>query len=157
MQCVLGIGSNRGDRHGFITQAAHHLRQDPDVHLLAEAPRRETAPVGGPAGQGPFVNTAWLVETNLGHHQLLYRLQAIERACGRTRVCHWGPRTLDIDILMDNRTSQIDTPALSLPHPFMAERIFVLQPLVDLVPEWVHAASGQTVLELYQSYCETVE
>ena len=94
----------------------------------------ETAPVGGPDGQGPYLNMVVAVETSLDPYALLRRCQRIEAEAMRQRAVRWGPRTLDVDIVMfDDMT--IDSEELTVPHPRFAERRFVLAPLSDIAPE----------------------
>ncbi len=132
---AIGVGSNLGDRAGTIAHAARLLVADGMVRVVAVSALHETAPVGGPQ-QPAFLNAAWVVATALGPHQLLYRLQAVESACGRTRTVHWGPRTLDLDLLLRADGLALATPALVLPHPRLAERAFVLRPLTEIAADW---------------------
>ena len=145
MKYAIGVGSNRGDRHAIIAEAARQL--SPDIRLVVAARLRETAPVGGPAGMDPFLNGAWVVETALGPHQLLHHLQAIETALGRVRVVRWGPRTLDLDLLLREDGLRVTTTVLTLPHPLLAQRRFVLEPLADIAGAWKIAGAPWTVSE----------
>lgn len=132
MRYAIGVGSNRGDRHAIIAAATTML--DDGITLIASSALHETAPVGGPSGQKPFLNAVWIIETTLGPHQLLHRLQAIETALGRARTVRWGSRTLDLDLLLRADGLQISNPVLTLPHPRLAERAFVLVPLSEVAP-----------------------
>lgn len=127
----LGLGSNLGDRWKHLREAAASL---PDV--VAISPVYETDPVGGPGGQGTYLNCVAELETDLAPRQLLGICHRLESAADRVRNERWGPRTLDIDILVfgDLRLSE---PDLEIPHARMRERRFVLQPLRDLAPELV--------------------
>lgn len=138
MRYAVGVGSNRGDRAATIAAAAAMLQEDGLVRVVAAAPLIATAPVGGPPGQGAFLNGAWIVETDLGPHQLLHRLQTVEAALGRTRAVHWGPRTIDLDLLLAEDARVVRSAVLTLPHPRLHERAFVLAPLAALVPDWRH-------------------
>ena len=106
----------------------------PDV--VAVSPVYETAPVGGPAGQGPYLNLVVELETELSPRRLLEVARRLEDAAGRVRGERWGPRTLDVDILLVGDLS-VDEPDLVVPHPRIWERRFVLHPLADLAPELV--------------------
>jgi 2-amino-4-hydroxy-6-hydroxymethyldihydropteridine diphosphokinase len=104
----------------------------PDV--VAVSPVYETSPVAGPEGQGPYLNLVVELDTNLGPQELLEVAQRLEAAAGRERVERWGPRTLDVDVLVVDDLA-VDEPDLVVPHPRMWERRFVLAPLADLAPE----------------------
>lgn len=110
----------------------------------------ETEPVGGPP-QGPFLNGAALVRTDLEPRPLLRLLKTLERAAGREDAGpRWGPRPLDLDLLLfDDRV--LDEPGLTVPHPRMTERRFVLEPAAEVAPELVHPATGRTVRELLEA------
>lgn len=127
----LGLGSNLGDRGGFLKAAVNAL---PD--LVATSPVYETEPVGGPGGQGPYLNLVVELDTTLDPRQLLELGQDLERQAGRVRGERWGPRLLDIDVLwVEGR--EVDEPDLQVPHPRLWERRFVLTPLADLAPDLV--------------------
>ena len=132
---TIGVGSNLGDRVGTIAAAARLLAADGMVRVVARSALHETAPVGGPL-QPAFLNAAWVVATALGPHQLLHRLQAVESACGRSRTVHWGPRTLDLDLLLRADGLALATPGLVLPHPRLEQRVFVLRPLAEIAADW---------------------
>jgi 2-amino-4-hydroxy-6-hydroxymethyldihydropteridine diphosphokinase len=132
-QALLGLGSNMGDRRSRLELAVSSLPEVVRVSGLYE-----TAPIGGPE-QDPFLNLVVEVDTSLGPWLLLQRCHALERAADRVRVVRWGPRTLDIDILLYGNL-ELNDPDLTIPHPRMWNRKFVLQPLADLVPEQVSAA-----------------
>jgi 2-amino-4-hydroxy-6-hydroxymethyldihydropteridine diphosphokinase len=135
---AVAVGSNRGDRAALIARAADLLAAQGDVAVEARSALVETAPVGGPAGQGAFLNGAWIVATALGPHQLLHRLQAVEHALGRTRSVADGPRTIDLDLLLAEDGGACASPVLTLPHPRLHLRRFVLQPLAEVAPGWRH-------------------
>ena len=130
-RAFLGLGSNLGDRRRFLDDAIAAL---PDV--VAVSPIYETEPVGGPEGQGPFLNCVVELDTDLTPRQLLELAQRLEQAALRVRTQRWGPRTLDVDVLLVGDLT-VDEPDLVVPHPRMWERDFVLQPLRDLAPELV--------------------
>jgi len=129
VRAFLGLGSNLGDRWAHLRAAVAAL---PDV--VAVSPVYETSPVGGPEDQGPYLNCVVELSTELGPRELLGVAQRLEAAAGRERHERWGPRTLDVDVLLvDDLT--VDEPDLVVPHPRMWERRFVLAPLADLAPD----------------------
>ena len=146
MRYAIGLGGNLGDVPATAARALALLAGD-GVAVAALAPWLRTAPVGGPA-QPDFLNSAALVETGLGPHGLLAALQRAESACGRCREVRWGPRTLDLDLLLAEDGSVVANAVLELPHPRLPERAFVLAPLAAIAPGWVHPTSRVTVAEL---------
>lgn len=130
-RAFLGLGSNLGDRERYLREAVDSL---PGV--VQVSPLYETDPVGGPGGQGAYLNIVVELDTHLGARDLLGLCQQLETAAARVREVRWGPRTLDVDILLMGDTS-VDEADLQIPHPRMRERRFVLQPLRDLAPELV--------------------
>jgi 2-amino-4-hydroxy-6-hydroxymethyldihydropteridine diphosphokinase len=139
-RAYLGIGSNLGDRLGFLQLAVDHLAATPGVRVISVSPVYETAPVGGPV-QDDFLNAVIGVDTDLEPIDLLGACAAAETAAARIRSVRWGPRTLDVDVLwIDGFAS--DDPGLTVPHPRMAERAFVLAPLHDLDPGLAAAPPG---------------
>jgi 2-amino-4-hydroxy-6-hydroxymethyldihydropteridine diphosphokinase len=127
----LGLGSNLGDRLTYLRDAVRTLR---DVGLIDVSPVYETEPVGGPGGQGPYLNLVAELRTDRSPHELLGVCRRLEAAAGRVRDERWGPRTLDVDVLwIDGLT--VDEPDLVVPHPRMWERRFVVAPLHDLAPD----------------------
>jgi 2-amino-4-hydroxy-6-hydroxymethyldihydropteridine diphosphokinase len=149
---LIGLGSNLGDRKARLDAAVAALAEAPGIVLQAVSRYHETAPVGGPAGQGDYLNAAAAVETALEPLELLHVLQEIERRAGRVRTVHWGPRTLDLDLLLFG-DRVIATDALQVPHPRMAERLFVLAPLAEIAPGAVDPVTGRTIAELLAA-CE---
>jgi 2-amino-4-hydroxy-6-hydroxymethyldihydropteridine diphosphokinase len=148
-RAFLGLGSNLGDRRVLLADAVAALRQGGDV--VAVSPVYETAPVGGPDGQGPYLNLVVELATAESPHRLLERCHELETAAGRVRVERWGPRTLDADVLyVEGET--VDQEDLTVPHPRLYERRFVLAPLADLAPDLVTkaqlAASGGEVVRV---------
>jgi len=128
----LGLGSNLGDRLANLQLAVDGLGETDGVSVLAVSAVYETAPVGGPP-QPPYLNAAVAIETNLAARDLLAVAHRLEDAAGRVRTERWGPRTLDVDVLIVGG-EEVDTPDLVVPHPRMHERAFVLAPLADLAP-----------------------
>jgi 2-amino-4-hydroxy-6-hydroxymethyldihydropteridine diphosphokinase len=145
VRAFIGLGSNLGDRRAFLAAAVDGLRGGGDV--VAVSPLYETEPVGGPAGQGPFLNVVVELSTEDSPRRLLERCRALESAAGRVRDERWGPRTLDADVLLVEGT-EVHERDLTVPHPRLWERRFVVQPLADLAPDLVSssqlaAAGGQ--------------
>lgn len=140
--CALGLGANLGDRAATLHAAVDALRGDADFVVLAVSAFRETAPVG-PADQPAYLNGAVLVRTTLAPRDVLDRLLGIERTFGRdrSREARWGARTLDLDLLLYG-DRVIDEPGLTVPHPRMLERLFVLEPLNEIGPDLVVPAVG---------------
>jgi 2-amino-4-hydroxy-6-hydroxymethyldihydropteridine diphosphokinase len=134
-RAFLGLGTNLGDREAYLRKAIASLRAAGDV--VAVSGLYETEPVGGPP-QGPFLNLVVELDTDDSPEELLERCQALEAAAARVRLEHHGPRTLDADVLWvagERRTSA----QLTVPHPRMHERRFVLSPLRELAPDLVSA------------------
>lgn len=133
----LALGSNLGDRRSHLRQALARLpfeQPGTGLRITALSGVYETDPVGGPGDQGAYLNMAAEVETTLDPFQLLERCLATEAADGRDRSVRWGPRTIDVDLLLYGDV-RIESPELTLPHPRMWERRFVLEPLSDIAPE----------------------
>jgi 2-amino-4-hydroxy-6-hydroxymethyldihydropteridine diphosphokinase len=133
-RAYLGLGSNLGDRRGHLRRAVATLAEDGD--LEAVSPVYETEPVGGPAGQPPYLNVVVALETADDPRRLLDRCRRLEADAARVRTVRHGPRTLDADVLLVDGAS-VDDDDLEVPHPRMWERRFVLAPLRDLDPALV--------------------
>lgn len=128
----IGVGSNLGDSLRRVRAAFDSLAALPDCRLVARSRLYRTRPFG-PVQQGDFVNAVAGLLTHLSAEQLLAAIREIEAAAGRVRSERWGPRTLDLDLLVFG-DQRISTPELTVPHPGIAERGFVLAPLVDIAP-----------------------
>jgi 2-amino-4-hydroxy-6-hydroxymethyldihydropteridine diphosphokinase len=146
----IGLGSNLGDRRQHLQSAVAALEQTAGLEVLRLSPVYETAPVGSPPGQGPYLNAVLEVESSLGPQELLKVLLELEQKQGRVRREHHGPRTLDLDLLLYGDVVQ-QAPELALPHPRLHERAFVLEPLAQLVPGLIHPVLRQTVAQLLAS------
>lgn len=132
-RAYLGLGSNVGDRLAHLLDAVRMLRDDEGIRVLRSSRVWETAPVGGPP-QGDFLNAVVEVEAPDDPRALLASAHRVEAALGRERSIRWGPRTIDIDVLLvGDRT--IAEPDLVVPHPRLTERAFVLLPLLELEPD----------------------
>ncbi len=142
----VGLGANLGDRLGSLREAVRLLDTVQGIEVKRCSPVYETEPVGGPP-QGRFLNAVLDMEIYLAPELLLERCKAVENAMGRERTGRWGPRTIDIDILLYG-DSIVRSETLEIPHPLMHERAFVLAPFADLAPGVVHPVLGVTVNEL---------
>ena len=148
-RAFIGLGSNLGDRRALLRAAVDGLAAAGDV--VGVSPLYETEPVGGPGGQGPYLNVVVELSTADTPRQLLERCRALEEAAGRVRTVRWGPRTLDADVLWV-QGCEVDEPDLTVPHPRLWERRFVVAPLADLAPDLVTSeqlrASGGDVVRV---------
>ncbi len=149
MRVYIGLGGNVGDRRSYLARALELLESDADIRVAAVSTFRETDPVGY-VDQPRFLNAAVALETRLPPRELLERLLAVERALGRERTGpRFGPRTVDLDLLLYG-DEEIDEPGLAVPHPRLAERSFVLEPLAELAPE-LALPDGRRVRDLLES------
>jgi 2-amino-4-hydroxy-6-hydroxymethyldihydropteridine diphosphokinase len=142
----LGLGANLGDRARQLRAACAQLAHLPDFRLLAASALYETPP-WGMTEQPAFLNQVLAIHTSLNAWEFLEAAQTIELALGRTRHTHWGPRTLDIDILAWGQLL-LRSQRLNLPHPFIAERAFVLRPWADIAPDFHPPGCPDTVAHM---------
>lgn len=147
-QAVIAFGSNLGKSEETIALAIKEMEQDACCLVKQVSEIRKTSPYGG-VEQPDFYNGVLLLETLYEPLELLHFLQKIELAHGRTREIHWGPRTLDLDIIFYNQEI-IDLPELTVPHPLMEERDFVLVPMEEIVPCYRHPITKKTVRQMVQ-------
>lgn len=141
---LIGLGANLGDPLATLRRARVQLGS---LGELEGASRLyQTEPVGGPSGQPAYLNAAASLRTDLAPPELLAALLDVERRAGRVRAERWGPRTLDLDLLAYGGLT-LDAPGLSVPHPRLFERAFVLVPLNEIAPDWRHPVTGQSVRE----------
>lgn len=145
--CLIGLGGNLGNVPQTIVQALQLLSQSPGVRVERWSSLYQTAPVGAAAGT-EFTNAAAQLETTLSARELLSSLLAVEDELGRERSIEWGPRTLDLDLLFFGDNVIDDPPVLHVPHSGCWYRRFVLDPLFELVPDFVHPEKQQTIAEL---------
>lgn len=144
----LGLGSNVGDREEYVEQAIFLLDKNPNIELVKHSTNYETEPEGG-GSQPPFINAVAEVKTKLTPHKLLEVCQEIEATLGREREIEWGPRTIDIDILLYG-TEIISDDKLQVPHPLMHGRLFVLRPLREIAPQLMHPVLEKRIEALYE-------
>jgi len=145
MLAYIGLGSNLANPREQVEQAFAELAMLPNTKLLATSALYSSSAIG-PGEQPDYVNAAALLQTELTPLVLLDALQEIEQAHRRVRIERWGPRTLDLDILLlDQQT--IDSERLKVPHPYLTQRNFVLYPLADIAPD-LHLPNGSSLQEL---------
>lgn len=147
VRAYVALGANLGDRRQSIVDALRLLGKEPGVQVTKASSLLENPAVGGPAGSPPFLNAVAQIETTLSAPELLRRLLDIERHLGRTRERKWGPRVIDLDLVLYG-DAVIDAPGLNVPHPLMHEREFVLRPLAEIAPDAVHPLLRKTATQL---------
>lgn len=152
LSVFLGFGANLGDRYGQIKKALALVHALPETKIIKLSSLYETAPVGY-ADQGSFINGVCELETTLPPMQLLQLLLSIEDSLGRIRTIRWGPRTIDLDILFYNHLI-LHEHDLIIPHPAIAERGFVLYPLAEIAPHFIHPEKGSDIARLLEKYRE---
>jgi len=144
VKAFVGLGSNLGEREAMIRLAVDDLARLPDTQLLRASSLYDTEPVGE-TEQPNFLNAVALVDTELTARQLLWNLLLVEKRLGRVRTQRWGPRTIDLDLLLYGSLI-IEEPDLVVPHPELTRRSFVLVPLVELDPMLIHPVTGHTLV-----------
>ncbi|WP_321367166.1 2-amino-4-hydroxy-6-hydroxymethyldihydropteridine diphosphokinase [uncultured Desulfuromusa sp.] len=152
-RAFLGFGGNLGDPLSRFCRGRDKLDEHPQVSVVSSSPLYQTPPVGGPEGQPDFLNAVVEIHTGLLPLELLQLCGKIEDRAGRVRDLHWGPRTLDIDLLLIDELI-LETPVLTLPHPRMHQRHFVLLPLNDMAPQVKHPILHETVNNLLNALPE---
>ena len=143
----IGLGGNLGDRAGTIIKALTMLDNVTGVTVGLVSQMIETEPVGGPKGQGNYLNNAAQLHCRITAEQLLCEMQKVEDRLGRVRQQKWGPRTIDLDLLLFGEEI-IDNSLLKVPHPLMHQRRFVLKPLVEIAPNVIHPVLNKKIHEL---------
>ncbi|SPF33236.1 2-amino-4-hydroxy-6-hydroxymethyldihydropteridinepyrophosphokinase [Syntrophobacter sp. SbD1] len=151
-KAAIGVGSNQGDSVRICLEVFNLLRNHPAVSIFRASSLYRTSPVGEQE-QDWFINAAVVVQTRLEPLALLELMLDVEKSFGRVRTKKWGPRTLDLDILFYENI-QLDLPGLKVPHPLMSERLFVLKPLAEIEPDWVHPVLGLSVYEMLNRLVE---
>ena len=147
--CLLALGSNLGDRQHHLRAAVEALEENASVDRLSVSQSLENVSIGGPTGQGEFLNAAILVETNLSPRELLSLTQEIERGQGRKPSQKWDARPLDIDLILYDDLV-IQTTQLTLPHPWLPVRRFVLEPAVQIASQLRHPVLDWSIDEMFQ-------
>lgn len=147
-QAAIALGSNLGDPHAILDAALKTIAYSPDITLDTQSHYYQTAAVGPP--QPDYLNACALLTTRLTPAALLQRLLEIEIQFGRVRQERWGPRLLDLDLLLVDSVI-CDQPGLQLPHPRMTQRAFVLVPLAEIAPHWIEPISGKAIADLVQT------
>lgn len=154
-RAYVALGSNLGDREKYISDAVEAMRAHPKMRVKRVSDLIVTKPYGG-VEQGDFLNGALEMETLLNPEELLEALHVMEDAAGRKRSVRWGPRTLDLDILFYDKVC-CESDILTIPHPDLENRAFVLKPMADIAPQLRHPVSGRTVAGLLQELEEREE
>lgn len=153
-KCLLGLGSNVGERDRTVRNALALMHQTPGIRVSSVSSLMETKPVGGPSEQPEFINAAAIVDSPLLPWELLDAAQRVEQALGRVRQERWGPRTLDIDLLLyDDLVLQ--AAELEIPHPRFAVRRFMLGPAAEIAPNWIYPINGWTVERLLRNLSDS--
>jgi 2-amino-4-hydroxy-6-hydroxymethyldihydropteridine diphosphokinase len=145
--CAIGLGANMGDPEAMMDRAVELLRLKPRLTITDLSSTWYTEPIGGPTEQNWYYNRVALIDTDLEAISLLRILLDIENQMGRIRLERWGPRLIDLDLLFQDQEI-IETKELVLPHPRLHERGFVLYPLAEVIPDWIHPLTGLSVTEM---------
>jgi 2-amino-4-hydroxy-6-hydroxymethyldihydropteridine diphosphokinase len=151
-KAAIAVGSNQGDSVRICREVFDVLRKHPAINILRTSSLFRTSPVG-PVEQDRFINAAVLLQTRLEPQALLELMIEVEKSFGRVRTVKWGPRTLDLDLLFYENI-QLDLPVLKVPHPLMSKRLFVLVPLAEIEPDWVHPGLGLSVHQMLNRILE---
>jgi 2-amino-4-hydroxy-6-hydroxymethyldihydropteridine diphosphokinase len=146
-QCAIAFGSNLGDSLTIIENAINELKEISELTFVSCSSLYKTKPIGPP--QPDYINGCAIFNVKLKPEVLLTKLLEIEQKFGRTREIYWGPRTLDLDIILyDNLI--LETPSLQIPHPRMRERAFVLVPLAEIAPNWLDPVTKLNITQLLE-------
>ena len=146
----IALGANLGDRAASLHRALELLKQSPGIEVILQSSFIENPAVGGPANSPAFLNGAAEIRTTLSARALLDRLLDVEKQLGRVRSQKWSPRTIDLDLLLYG-SQIINEPGLTVPHPLMHQRRFVLEPLSEIAPNVVHPVFNRTITDLLKS------
>ncbi|MBF2078749.1 MAG: 2-amino-4-hydroxy-6-hydroxymethyldihydropteridine diphosphokinase [Synechococcales cyanobacterium T60_A2020_003] len=142
---AIALGSNLGDSRTILAQALTQLHECPSITVVRTSSLYKTAPVGPP--QPDYLNACAILDTHLEPLELLHILQRVEQSFGRVRDKRWGPRTLDLDLLLFSDRILI-TDELEIPHPRMGDRAFVLVPLAEIAGHWIDPVSQRAIADL---------
>jgi 2-amino-4-hydroxy-6-hydroxymethyldihydropteridine diphosphokinase len=146
--CAIALGSNLGDSKSILIGALDQLHHSADVTLVDHSSLYQTAPVGPP--QPDYLNCCAMLRTALSPQAMMERLLTVEANFGRVRQERWGPRRLDLDLLLYD-DAVVKTEMLEVPHPRMRERAFVLVPLAEIAPDWIDPVSGCAIADLVKT------
>ncbi len=144
-QVAIALGSNLGERDKNLRQAIAQLKEITEIADLRHSQFYETQAVGGPT-QKPFLNAAATFQTSLRVSALFLLLKKMEENLGRKPSVRWGPRNIDLDLLMFDRET-LSNSVLQIPHPRMLQRRFVLEPLAEIASDWIHPRSGRCIVD----------
>lgn len=144
-KCAIALGSNLGNSLDTVVNALKALANIPGIDLVATSSWYQTVPVGPP--QPDYVNGCAVLQVQTPPSELLTLLQGIELQFGRVRTEKWGARTLDLDVLL-YEDLVMNTPKLTIPHPYLTERAFVLLPLAEIAPNWIEPVSKKAIAQL---------
>jgi 3-oxoacyl-[acyl-carrier protein] reductase len=150
-RAYVALGSNLGDRQSYLDRALQALQEHPHINVVGVSTYYETDPVGGPPGQNAYLNAAAALETDLEPAALLQSLLEIEQKLGRVRRERYGPRTIDLDLVLYGEQI-IHEPDLEVPHPHLHERSFVLEPLAEIAPQALHPVLHKTIGQLWTEF-----
>ncbi len=148
IKCAIALGSNLGDSLTILKSAIATLNKTPGIAVKYHSSWYQTAPIGPP--QPDYINACAILEVTLEPEELLLALLEIEIKFNRIRQEKWGPRTLDLDLLLYD-SLVLETSTLTLPHPRMTERAFVLVPLAEIAPDWVHPMTESAIAQILQT------
>ena len=149
---AIALGSNLGESMNTLNSAITSLTKISGITVSTYSSWYQTKPIG--PSQPDYINGCALLEVELEPHQLLKTLLEIEQEFGRKRIQHWGPRTLDLDLILYENLV-LDTPDLIIPHPRMRERAFVLVPLAEIAPNWIDPVTQNYILQLLEKVDST--
>lgn len=149
-RAVLALGANLGNRRKTLEDAWRKLNALPETKTELLSSFYKTKAIGGPKEQPDFLNAVGTIRTALEPLELLDAMNHIETLFGRTREIHWGPRTLDLDLIFYDQLI-LKTERLTIPHPLFSQRLFVLQPMAEIVPDWTDPVSGKTTADLLKT------
>lgn len=148
--CFVAVGTNQGDLDANIALTLELIKEIPDTVIEAQSSFKVYAPEDAAAGQPDYKNGVIKIKTDLGPLDLLHKLQVIERRLGRSSKGDGSSRPIDLDILSYGNEVIIQGKTLTVPHPRLTQRLFVLEPLAELAPDWKHPKTGKTSAELLQ-------